>query len=186
MYLDFKVNSIMEKNKSNNNNYLAFNIDDKTLAVPLLSLQGAIGNPYIKPITNSPEFMVGTYYINSSYIPILDLRTILNKPDLIYPDKSCVIVVRVSFKGLDKPVGLVVDSFFSVQQILTTDIMKLPSFEDTEYIDGVSYQSDKMILHLNLERIINEKKVICFLNAFWNVNWQSNDTDSDMSKKNGV
>lgn len=170
----------------NNKNYLSFVIDDKTLAVPVLSLQGVIGNPDIISIADTSEFIVGIFYINNLYIPVLDLRVILNKPNLICPNKICIIIVRVSFKGLEKLVGFIVDSLFNIHHIQVSEVKKLPACEDNEYIDGVNYQKDKMILLLNLEKIINKKNVIYFLNQFWNINEQNSDINSDRSSKNGI
>lgn len=161
-----KVNSVM-KNSKFNRDYLTFIIDDKAFAVPILSLQGIIGNPNIEPITDSFEFVVGIFYMNNYGIPILDLRTILNKQNTINPNKTCVVIVRVSFKGQEKFVGLIVDSLYSIFHIQVSDIEILPSCEKNEYINGVSNQQNKIILILNLEKIINSENVICFLNQFW-------------------
>lgn len=159
-------------NNKFNKDYLSFVIDDKTLAVPVLSLKGVIGNPNIIPIADSSEIVVGKFYINSLYIPILDLRIILNKPNLMYPNKTCLIIVRVSFKGLEKMVGFIVDSLLCIHHIQISDVEKLPVCKCNQYIDWVNYQQDKMILLLNLEKIINDKNAIYFLNEFWNTNEQ--------------
>jgi len=170
----------------NKNNYLSFVIDDKTLAVPVLSLQSIIGNPNITQIASTSTFIVGTFYINNFYIPILDLRMILNKPKLLHPKNTCVIIVRVKFKGLEKLVGFVVDSLFSIHNIQVSDVEKLPACEGNESIDGINYQKDKMILLLNLEKVINEKNVIYFLNKFWGISEQNSNIYDYMSEKNGI
>ncbi len=153
-----------------NHDFIAFVIDDKVFAVPILSLQGIIGNPCIVEIPQSPDFVVGIFHLNNFYIPILDLRTILDKPNLIYPNKTCTIIVRVSFKKQEKLVGFIVDSLCSINHIKISDIDKLPSYENNDFIEGISYKEDKMILLLNLEKIINKSDVIYFLNQFWKTN----------------
>lgn len=162
--------------------FLTFVIDDKNYAVPLLCLQGIIGNPNIDPAENAPDFVEGFFNINNFEIPIIDLRLILNKPSLICPNKTCVVIVRISFKGIERLVGFVVDSLFGVDRIQISEIEKLPACEANEYIDGVSYVKEKMVLFLSLEKIINENKIISFLNDFWNDEASINENKN----KNGV
>lgn len=105
---------------------------------------------------------------------------------MIYSNKTCVIIVRVSFKGQEKLVGFVVDSFFNVYQAQTDKIENLPPIEDNEFINSVITEKDKMILLLNIEKIINTKKIILFLNQAWNNGYQHVNTDIDRRNKNGV
>lgn len=151
-----------------NQDYLTFVIDDKTFAVPVLSLQGIIGNPNIIPITSSSDFVVGIFYMNNFHVPILDLRVVLDRPNQIYFKKTCVVVLRVSFKGKEKLVGFIVDSLFNINHIQVSDIEQLPSCEGNDFIEGVCCQQEKIILLLNMGKIINKPDVICFLNQFWN------------------
>lgn len=169
-------------NSKFNNDYLSFIIDDKTFAVPILSLQGIVGNPDISPITDHLEFVVGIFYMNNCNIPILDLRVILKKPNLISPNKTCVVIVRISFKGQEKLVGFIVDSFFSIEHLQISEIKKLPSVDCNDFIEGVCYQQDKMVLLLSLEKIINEKNIICFLNQLWNYENLVNDVQNRRNK----
>lgn len=165
---------------------LTFVIDDKTYAFPILCLQGVIGNPNISQIENSPYFVVGRVTAGNVEIPVLDLRIILNRPNLIVPNKTCVVFVRVAFKKMEKLVGFVVDSLYSVYHICAEMIKKFPFNEDEEFITGLFQEQDKMILLLDLEKIINEDNIILFLNKFWNENYPGNNTNSDRRNTNGV
>lgn len=158
----------MEKTNFDNE-YLAFVIDDKTFAVPILSLQNVIGNPNIIPISDSMDFVVGLCLTQDSKIPVLDLRTILNKPNAMHPNKTCVVVARVNFKGVEKSVGFIVDFLFNLYNIDKSEIKKLPHCDSNKFVESVTNQKDKMILMLNMENIINQRNVIRFLNHFWQV-----------------
>lgn len=162
-----------------NKDILTFVIDDKTYAFPILYLEGVIGNPNIITLGEAPNFVVGDFCINNSCVPIMDLRIILNKPNLIYPQKTCVIIVRASFKGAEKLVGFIVDSFDSIFHIRIGNIEKLPFSECEEFITGLVNEKDKMILILNLEKIINSENVISYLNEFWD-----NHENNKIIKKN--
>lgn len=170
------------KENINNQDFLTFVIDDKTYAFPVLNLQSVVGNPDISKVTDAPEFVAGVYHVNGFYTPILDLRVILNKPNLIYPTRTCVIIIRTSFKGTEKLVGFLVDSLFSIYHILVNSIKKLPFDEDEKFIDGIISEKDKIILLLNLKEIINEENVISFLNQFWTAKIQVIQTDNRRNK----
>ena len=168
----------METNK-NTGIHITFVVDDKTYAVPALSLQGIIGNPKITPIINAPEFVIGFFTMNDLLIPILDLRLILKRPNEVHPNKTCVIIVRVAFRGQEKLVGFIVDSLYSLYHIEISEIERLSSYNKTEFIEGVITKEDKIILLLSLEKIINEKNVIYFLNCIWNFEDNVNNTNKN-------
>lgn len=173
------------RNDKLNNSYLTFVIDDKTFAIPLLAMHGVSANPEIFRIINADKFVTGCFYVNDSIAPILDLRTLLNKPDRKRPNKTGIIIVRVSFKGQEKLVGLIIDSLRNIYDIQSSDIENLSSYDNKEFIDGVTEQSGRMILFLNLAKIINESDVIYFLNRFWNLENPCNDKNNRRNK-NGV
>lgn len=175
---------MMENNKSNKN-YLTFIIDDKRFAFPILSLQCIVGNPNINLIKNSFEFVIGIFCMNDYNIPVLDLRTILNKPNITYPNKTCLLVVRVSFKGNEKLVGFIVDSLCNICHLQVSEIEKLPACKKNDFIEGISNQKDKMTLHINLGKIINDEKVIYFLNQFWGFEAQCIERNNRRNK-NGI
>lgn len=163
----------MENDKLNKD-HLFFSIDGRTFAISVLSSQGVVGNPDITAIMNVPKFVVGHYYM-SNYdipIPVLDLRTIIDRPSLMQSNKNCIIVVGVFFNGRQNLLGFIVDSFLGINQIQSSDIEKLPICECNECIKGIIHQENKMIFLLNLEKIINRTKVINFLEQFWETNVQ--------------
>lgn len=161
--------------------YLTFVIDDKTFAVPILSLMGVIGNPNIIPIKEAIEPVLGVFYMNNFNVPIFDLRLILNKPDVMYPNRTCVLVVRAAFKGQEKLVGFIVDSLYSIYHIQISEIEKLSAYSENEFIEGVITKDEKMVMILALEKIINKADLILFLNQFWN--YENNISEQKM---NGV
>lgn len=150
--------------------FLTFKIDDKNYAFKVKNLHGVVGNPEIRLLTNAPEFCVGVMEANNLYVPVIDLRLMLNKPNYFYPNKTCIIIVRVSFKAQEKLVGFIVDSLIKIHQVKTDNIKKLPIIENEEFINSIIAEKNKIILPLNIKEIINNEEVITFLNQFWNTN----------------
>lgn len=161
--------------------YLTFVIDDKIYAIPILSLTGIVGNPKTIQIKDPIDSIVGIFNTNGFNIPLFDLRLILNKPNVISPTKTCVLVVRAIFKGQEKLVGFIVDSLSIICHFHPSEIKKLSAYNENEFIEGVAINDEKMFMILALEKIINRQDIIRFLNEFWNY-------EDDMSKtdKKGV
>lgn len=157
----------MNSNK-NSKKYLSFIIDDKTYALPILTLTGIIGNPKIVPITDAIESVVGIFYMKGNNIPVLDLRIILNKQDVFYPNKTCILLVNVSFKNQKKIVGFVVDSVCCTTYINELEINTLTTYSEDEFIKKVAVNNEKLIMILALDNVINKPDIILFLNQFWN------------------
>lgn len=150
--------------------YLSFVIDDKTYALSVLNLDGIIGNPLMQPVRGAPSFMKGIALIKGQTIPVLDLRLILNRHKGKKKDKVCIIIVKVAFKNIQRLIGFLVDSFGYVNNFSNYEIEKLPLVEkEDEFIDGLITTNDKMILLLDLNKIINCERVITFLNQIWSI-----------------
>lgn len=174
------------KSNIDNQDLLSFVLDDKMYAFPILCLRGVIGNPSIVSIINAPNFVNGLIYIDNQFIPILDLKLILNRPNLTNQNEICVIIVRVSFRGEKKLVGFIVNSSLNTLNVQKKDIKKLPTIENEEFIDGLIDIKNKIVLLLDLEKIINENRLISFLNQFWNLNNQNSEIEAYRRNKNGA
>lgn len=150
--------------------FLAFIIDDKNYAFPVLGLDSILGNPKITPVEGVPDFVKGLIQTKGQIIPIIDLRLILNKQNITHTKKTCVVVVRTLFKNTEKLIAFIVDSFFGIFDIADKDVKKLPYVEggqNNEFIDGLAYAQENILLLLSLKKIINSEKIIVFLNQIW-------------------
>lgn len=147
--------------------YLTFVIDDKTYAFPVLSLEGVIGNPQILSVINAPAFVNGITCIKEQFVPVLDLRLILNRPNIYKQGKVCMILVRVVLNNIKRLVGFIVDSLFNIYDFNAYKIEKLPFNENEEFIKGVVNIDDKMILPLDPARLINSERIVSFLSRIW-------------------
>lgn len=166
--------------------FLTFKIDDKSYAFAVKNLYGVVANPKIRLLTNAPELCVGVMEVNKLYVPVIDLRLMLEKPNYLYPNRTCIIIVRVSFKAQEKLVGFIVDSVLKIQHVKINNIKKLPDIENKGFISSVIAEKDKIILPLNIREIINNEELITFLNQFWNTNYQDNNKNLNRRNKNGV
>lgn len=108
----------------------------------------------ITRIPNSPEYMLGLMNLRGDVIPVIDLRLKLGL-DISEVDKNTrVIIVNES----DNVVGLLVDLSSEVMEIDKDCVDKPPNSglgnELLEFVDGIGKSSDKLIVLLNLKKIL--------------------------------
>lgn len=159
-------NKIILESNEFSKNYLLFIIDKKTYAVPILSLVGVIGTSKIVPVADKNISLVGTFNTENFIIPIIDLRLVMNKPDIMNPNKTCVLIACIEVDGQGKLAGFIVDSLAGVHHLPLTKIEKLSVYNQNEYITAVANIDEKLIMILSLEKIINKKEIISFLDEF--------------------
>jgi purine-binding chemotaxis protein CheW len=108
----------------------------------------------ITPYPNRPPHVLGVTTIRSVVTPIVDIRAALTGVSLKQTDVTRIIIVKV----YDKEIGLVVDA--------ATDVLELPpeSIEhtnlletnDISYLLGVSKLENRLVILLNIEKLLDD------------------------------
>jgi purine-binding chemotaxis protein CheW len=107
----------------------------------------------ITHVPRAPQFMEGVINLRGQLIPIIDLRTRFGMPRTEHTKNTRIVVTEIG----SKRVGMVVDSVSEVLRIPTEQIEEAPemiSGVDTEYIRGVGKIEDRLIIMLDLGRVI--------------------------------
>lgn len=85
---------------------VSFNIDNEEYGIDILKVEEIIRVISITKIPNAPDFIEGVINLKGNVIPVIDLRTKLNKIKKVHDNNNRIIVVEVS--GIT--VGFIVDS----------------------------------------------------------------------------
>lgn len=140
-------------------NFLAFYLNEKNYAFPILKVNEVIVLPEITPMPKTPSYMKGVINLRGLIIPIIDMRAALNMQEVEYGKQTCVIIVKMQIKNLEKMVGFIVDCVSEVFEIPMSDIEKPPSYgEDKEngFLRGIGKVKDKIIMLLDIDKILSE------------------------------
>jgi len=114
----------------------------------------------ITSIPNAPIFIEGIINLRGQVTPVINLRKKFNLPEQESNRTKCrIIIVNVS----SIQVGFVVDDASYVLTINESDIEQAPELvinEDVTYISGIAKVEDRMIVLIDLEKILkdDEKK----------------------------
>ncbi len=113
----------------------------------------------ITPLPRSINFVEGVINLRGEVIPVIDLRMRFNLPSVERTDESRIIIVEVE----ERMVGLTVDSVSEVIRLSNQQIQEAPNQvagEQTNLIMGVGKIDERMLIILNLERILASEEQI--------------------------
>lgn len=133
---------------------VSFNIDNEEFGIDILKVEEIIRIISITKIPNAPDFIEGVINLRGKVIPIIDLRTRLNRSKRTHDNHTRVIVVEVS----DLTVGFIVDSVKEVLRIpksITEPPPSLVAGVDSEYITAIGKLEDRLLILLDLEKVLD-------------------------------
>jgi purine-binding chemotaxis protein CheW len=133
---------------------VSFNIGTEEFGVDILKVQEINRMVDITRVPRSPDFVEGIINLRGKVIPIIDIRKRFNMA-LAEHDKNTRIVV-VDIEG--QVMGMIVDSVSEVLRLPASTIEAPPevvSSVDSDYIRGVAKLEDRLLIYLDLSRILS-------------------------------
>jgi purine-binding chemotaxis protein CheW len=140
--------------KTDSREMLVFKLGSEEYGVDILKVQEIRGYEKVTPIPRSPDFLKGVVNLRGTIVPVIDLRIKFALPDPSYDSLTVVIVLRIA----GRTVGAVVDGVSDVVQLGANDIKEPPrlgSIVDSSYLAGVATQGGRMILALDIEKLLS-------------------------------
>lgn len=138
--------------------YLTFETDNKIYGVDISKVVEIVVLQEITEVPDMPDFIQGLINIRGRVIPVIDIRSRFDIEAIPYTERTCVIIVES--KGLN--VGLIVDGVKEVLHFSDEDLEPTPRIGDTlasRFAQAVSRKSDKVVIVLNLERVLSDKEL---------------------------
>ncbi len=136
---------------------VSFSIGEEEFGVNILNVKEIIRIIEITRVPNAPGHVQGVINLRGKVVPIINMRKRLGLPDKEMDSSTRIIVVELDSKSL----GFIVDKVSEVLRIdesvtepppaMTTDI-------DTEFITGIARLDERILILLDLEKIITQKK----------------------------
>ncbi len=136
---------------------VSFLIEEEEFGVDILNVQEIIRPVDITRVPNAPAFVEGVINLRGRIVPVVDLRKRFNLPQRERDKNSRIIVVELG----DKIVGFMVDAVREVLRVDPAVIEPPPELAigiDAHYITGVAKLEDRLLILLDLERILSEEE----------------------------
>ena len=168
--------------------YVGFNIESTEYMIPILTVREIITMPSITALPQLPGYVNGVTNLRGSVIPILNLKALLNTDvDDSTENISNTVVVITSEKVT---FGIIVDGITGVINVDETKIEQPESFfnTDVEKIEGVAKFDDKLVILLDIRKLLPVNDVTLFEDPITDIIEPGNDshTGTDKGTENGL
>ena len=136
---------------------LTFVLGNETYGVDILRVQEIRGWSAVTQIPHAPSHVLGVLNLRGSIVPIVDLRMRFALDRAEYTTITVIIVVSVLSGAGRRDFGVVVDGVSDVVDVNTAEVKPAPelgSRSATEHIRGLVSISDRMVVLLDIDRLI--------------------------------
>jgi purine-binding chemotaxis protein CheW len=133
--------------------YLTFTLGSEEYGIDILKVQEIRSYEGVTRITNAPVFIKGVVNLRGIIVPIVDMRVKFALGHAGYDDFTVVIILNLS----GRVVGMVVDSVSDVIALPPELVRPAPDFAssfDTSYITGLGTVDDRMLILVDIERLM--------------------------------
>jgi len=138
--------------------YLTFQLAGEEYAVDILRVQEIKGWERATRIPHAPHYVLGVINLRGAIVPIIELRRRFGLEPTTFGPTTVVIVVKVMGERSERTVGMVVDAVCEVYNVAAADLKPPPevgSSVDTAFVKGLATVEDKMLILLEIDRLIN-------------------------------
>jgi len=138
--------------------YIVFSINQQIFGIEILKIKEVLNYRKITPLPQVEGFVRGIINLRGAIIPVFDLREKFNLPAKEYTKFHVIIVVEIAGRVM----GVIVDEISDVMEILPEEFQtteNLPSNLQQEYLKGVGKKQDKMIILLDMDRLLSPEEL---------------------------
>ncbi len=138
---------------------VAFKLEKEEFAVNIHQVREVLKMSRVTPLPQSANYIEGVINLRGEVIPVVDLRKRFELPVGERGEQTRIIIVEIQ----NSNVGLIVDSVTEVLRFSSSAIQPPPARvagTRTDLIKGVGKVADRLLIILNLEKILTTEEVI--------------------------
>ncbi|MFN3594353.1 MAG: chemotaxis protein CheW [Thiobacillaceae bacterium] len=138
--------------------YLTFTLGHEEYGIDILKVQEIRGYEPPTTIANAPPFIKGVINLRGVIVPIVDMRIKFNLGEPTYDQFTVVIILNIG----RRVVGMVVDGVSDVIELNSDTLRPAPEFAstlDTRYILGLGTVGERMIIVVDIERLMGSREM---------------------------
>lgn len=147
--------------------FLTFNLGNEEYGIDILSVMEIRGWEEPTPIPSAPHCIKGVINLRGNIIPVVDLRTRFNLPEIPHGPATVLIVIQINLKDETKTIGIVVDAVCDVYTVLNSQVQAKPdifSVSSQEFLSSLvtikqDNDKDKLVIVLEPNSLFNIKEL---------------------------
>ncbi|MGN6280212.1 chemotaxis protein CheW [Frateuria sp.] len=133
--------------------YLTVNLAHEEYGIDILAVREIRGWTPVTRIPQSPPYLLGVLNLRGAIVPVLDLRLRFGVEREAYTDTTVTVIVAVDGRSF----GIVVDAVSDVLDATDSQVRPVPDMGttvDTEYLRGLIGVNERMVLLLDVDRLL--------------------------------
>ena len=133
---------------------LVFVLGQEEYGVDILKVQEIRGYEKVTPIPSAPDYLKGVVNLRGAIVPVIDMRVKFRLPEVRYDSFTVVVILRIA----GRVIGIVVDGVSDVVRFAESEVKPAPqlgALVDSSFLDGVATQEDRMVLLVDIERLLS-------------------------------
>lgn len=133
--------------------YLTVNLANEEYAIDILAVREIRGWTPVTRIPQAPHYVLGVLNLRGTIVPVLDLRLRFGLEREEYNATTVTVIVNVAGRLF----GVVVDAVSDVLDVTADGVRPVPDMGttvDTEYLKGLTAVDDRMVLLLDVDKLL--------------------------------
>jgi purine-binding chemotaxis protein CheW len=142
--------------------YLTFQLGKEVYGIEILKVQEIIGMMPVTHVPRTPAFVRGVINLRGKVIPVVELRRKFGMDTREDTERTCIVVVQVSWNAGKVTMGLLVDEVSEVLNVTADQIEAPPSFGtsvDTDFILGMGKVAAKVVMLLDVDKVLASDEI---------------------------
>lgn len=143
---------------------VTFTLGNEEYAVDILKVQEINRMKEITRVPNSPPYVEGVINLRGKVIPVVNLRKKFGLAEKDNDEQSRIMIMDI--QGIT--MGLVVDSVSEVLRVPSSIVEPTPPMASnisTEFIKGIAKLEDRLIILLDMDRLLGKSEDTLMLEA---------------------
>jgi purine-binding chemotaxis protein CheW len=151
------------QNASDQTQYLTFHIGGEEYAVGILRVKEIITYGTLTTVPQTPPSIRGVINLRGSVVPVVDLAVKFGLPASPVTDRTCIVIVELTFAGEPTVMGMMADSVSQVVELFGDDILPAPPFGthvSTDFLRGMGKAGPKFVLILDIDKVLSASDMV--------------------------
>jgi purine-binding chemotaxis protein CheW len=134
---------------------VTFELDNETYGINVMQVQEVLREIEVAPVPGAPNYVIGIINLRGNVVSVIDARTRFGLASIERTGMSRIIVIEAH----KQIIGVLVDGVAEVVDVKLDEIETAPNVgndESSRYIDGVVSWRDKLLILVDLDKLLSE------------------------------
>ena len=135
--------------------FVTFKLQEEIYGINVMQVQEVLRVTEIAPVPGAPSYVLGIINLRGNVVTVVDTRSRFGLPSTTIDDASRIVIIESE----EQVVGILVDSVAEVVLLRQSEIDSAPNVgndENSRYIQGVATRDDKLLIVVDLNKLITE------------------------------